>query len=212
MAGVPTATNLQPRITAQTSITDTNPSQTTTPESPTDVATFNLLTDTATTWQPLTGDWIITPQQITHNALIPTDTSLYANQSFSQPMTLTATITHDATFGGGVLFTAPATSTLEGATMARFLDAETLIYGYFTAEGFIAQGTAPVSVRLGIPHELTVTIASGEYQISIDGDTATDLVPLRGVGEGYTGLLTNNASVRFSAITIQSPSQPEQGN
>jgi hypothetical protein len=212
-AGNPSTTNLQPTRRTET-IVDADASLPLAvgdaPDSVDANETVNLMSvDANTNWQSLAGDWTITPDVISQTSTNAEDMSLYAEQRFSAPMVISTTLTHDATMGAGLLFASPATNTLEGASMVRFLDDSTLIYGYFTGEGFVAQGTVPISAQPQNTYELSVSLMDGQYQIRLNGETVTEAVSLQGVDEGYVGLLTNNASVRFTSLTLQIPVQAE---
>jgi len=152
-------------------------------------------------WTAFNGDWLVTSERIMHETLITEDVAIYYTDLVPESFTYSVQITHDDVIGGGVLFNAPNTQTIEDASMVRIFETGQLIYGTFMPEGFSALGTASITDANSV--KLTIEKIGAQYAIRIDDVVIATDIPVSNSSLGYVGVLTFNANPSFSNITLQ---------
>ena len=121
-------------------------------------------------------------------------------------------IQHEGGFGAGLIFAAERPDTLTGAHMVRFLDEDdSVMWGYFTAEGFEGQGSASLDGLDVNPQAITLQIAhDGEqYFVVVDGVLIAGEIPLQSGGQ-YLGVTASNTIAQFDNLVVEYTGVPDE--
>ncbi len=101
--------------------------------------------------------------------------------------------------GGGVIFDMRAADDFALGTLVRFSDnGQTLFWGTFDENrAFTGSGSVPLALDWSVPHRLQITVQSGRYAISVDGQAIAADLPTAQPG-GWIGLASFRGPVTFS--------------
>ena len=153
-------------------------------------------------WIPFSGEWAFGNGNLSQNLQDGFDFGIGYNQ-FYENISLQTSFQHQTGQGAGVLFNMPQVDTNVGAHMVRYVhDSDFIMWGYFDPEdGFIGQGSTPVSPAGDTLHTLQIITTDDTYAIILDGETIATNIPLLSTA-GYVGLTTAQSIVDFNSIEI----------
>ncbi len=188
---------VRPQLTATSpdAVTVTPPTFADTPVS--------LFTD-PTNWVSLGGNWSFADGGLVQAQTDGYDFVFLNGVQYSRQVEITARFQHVTGVGAGIVFNVPNRESTVGGQLVRYVDASTLVWGYFDpSQGFVAQGSLGIPNPETNPHTLTVKVGNGVYFIELDGLPVANAVPLLSAG-GYLGLTTSLAQVSFTDFTVRS--------
>lgn len=171
---------------------------------PTFAATpVSLFTDPAN-WVNLGGNWSFGDGGLIQAQTDGYDYVFLNGVQYSRQVEITAHFQHVTGVGAGLVFNVPNRDSTVGGHLVRYVDASTLVWGYFDpAQGFVAQGSLGIPNPETNPHTLTVKVGNGVYFVELDGLPVANAVPLLSEG-GYLGLTASLAQVIFADFTVRS--------
>ncbi|MBK8051579.1 MAG: hypothetical protein IPK16_33515 [Anaerolineales bacterium] len=174
----------------------------------TDAQASNLLANT----QTLSGEWVKEGATIRQQATEATD-YVTGIGVLAEQYTLSAKIELPkdvADGGGGVIFHMPKRDDSKGAYMVRFGDGgKQLFWGRYSQAGeFQGIGSAPLETETGQPHQLTLVVKKGAFDVLVDGEQITADAPLD-ANSGWIGLTSFRGPTVFSDLqmTLGEPSK-----
>ena len=164
-------------------------------------ASSNLLANTET----LSGEWVKDGTTIRQQATDAVDYVsgigiLAEEYMLSTDIELPAGV-GDA--GGGVIFHMPQRDNRKGAYLARFGDGGKLLFWgqYNDAGEFAGQGSVETNLEAGKPHNLTLSVKQGSFDLAVDGNQVVAGVPLASKS-GWIGLTSFRGPVVFSNLQL----------
>lgn len=106
--------------------------------------------------------------------------------------------------GGGVVFHMAGRDDPKNGHMVRLAQgAKEIFWGKYNADGvFIGEGGVPLNLEPSPVYRLSVIVRSDTYDISVNGQTIVQAVPLQG-SAGWIGLISFRGGVSFSNIALQ---------
>lgn len=163
-------------------------------------------------WIPLSGDWQFTDAGLRQTIRDGYDFTIVNSQLVNVPYRFIAQFRHDEGIGAGVVFNLPQMTSRNGGYMVRYIEENTLTWGYFDEVGsYIGVGSATVPPPATDNHTLDVIVNEASYAMTLDGAMIADAIPLTTVN-GYVGLTNSQSIVTFTGVQVLSPqgtSQPE---
>jgi hypothetical protein len=175
--------------------------------------TFKLLPDLTSAqsgkdWNVVNGQWDFTGQGYKQSELGKFDLISFYNRPLAGNFHLQTDLKYlEGEMGGGLVFNAPGNNTKKGAQMVSFTGKGSYLqWGYYDSGGiFQYQGGTPVTnMADGQNHTLEVKLTGNAYDVSLDGKTLGQKIPVQGTAGGYVGLLASTSRVLFSNITLES--------
>ena len=105
--------------------------------------------------------------------------------------------------GGGLVFHMNGREDPSSGYMVRFAEGgQEIFWGAYDAEGvFQGLGSSPLDLERGVPHELTLLVRSGDYDILVDDDVLVSGIPLERES-GWIGLISFRGPVSFSNFQL----------
>lgn len=159
-------------------------------------------------WLPLTGDWQFTEAGLRQTIRDGYDFIIVNSQPVTTPYRFIVQFRHDEGIGGGVVFNLPQTTNRNGGTMVRYIEENTLTWGYFDEAGaYIGVGSAPVAPPATDNHQLEVIVTDTAYALILDGVQIAEGIPITRV-DGYIGLTNSQSIVTFTRVQVVVP-QPD---
>ncbi len=147
----------------------------------------------------LSGEWQFEGLRATQSTTAGFDHTVFLPYQLEN-VQIEVSITHLERVGAGLIFASPSYESLANAYMVRFLDAQTLIWGYFDPNGFVAQGTATLPTVDGT-QTLAVKSDATSYAIRVNDALIAEAIPLN-QNMGYVGLTMSESSAYFENLNI----------